>query len=70
VFPSVCDGVELSVRSAPLLYLSRRDHPISGQSGEGGINLTELQRFASAEVGVVVAFEVVAVTRFTLKKTK
>jgi len=67
VLPAVRDGVELSIGSPSGLYLSRRHLSVTGEAGQGGIDLAELERFTSAEVGVVVALEVVAVARFTFK---
>ena len=70
VLPPVRDGVELSIGSPSRLHLSRRDLPVTGEAGQGGIDLAEIERFASAEVGVVVALEVVAIARFTLEEAK
>ena len=64
------DGVELSVGSPSGLYLSRHHLPVTGEAGQGGIDLAEMERFAPAEVGVVVALEVVAIARFTLEEAK
>src|SRR5665213_2978363 len=70
VLPALGNGIELSIGSPSLLNLTRRDLPVTAQSGQGGIDLAELERLASAEVGVVVAFEGVAITRFTLEEAK
>ena len=70
VLPALSNGIELSIRPPSLLDLPRSDFPITGQSGQGGVDLAELEWLASAEVGVVVAFEVVAITRFMLEETE
>ena len=70
VLPVVGDGVELSIRPPAGLHLSRRHLPITGQTGQRGIDLAELERLAPAEVGVVVALEVVAIARFTLEEAE
>src|SRR6266498_1787706 len=68
--PQLGDRVALAVRSRPRLDLTRADLAVAGEPGEGGVDLTEREGPAPAEVGVVVALEVVAVAGLPLQQAE
>src|SRR6266536_1883457 len=68
--PQLGDRVALAVRSRPRRDLTRADLAVAGEPGEGGVDLTEREGPAPAEVGVVVALEVVAVAGLPLQQAE
>ena len=68
VLPGLGDRVALAVRTGSRLSLAGDRLPVPREAGEGGVHLAEGKRPAAAEVGVVVALQVVAVARFTIEE--
>src|SRR5512133_3472930 len=68
--PQFGDRVALAVRTRPRLDLTRADLAVAGEPGEGGVDLTEGEGPTPAEVGVVVALEVVAVAGLPLQQAE
>ena len=66
--PGLGDGVALAVRTGSGLSLAGDRLSVPRQAGEGGVHLAERKRPAPAEVGVVVALQVVAVARFAVEE--
>ena len=66
--PGLGDRVALAVRTGSGFSLAGHRLSVPRQAGEGGVHLAERQRPAAAEVGVVVALQVVAVARFTIEE--
>src|SRR4051794_36810915 len=64
------DHVPLSVWGAPGLRVTDQDLAVARQSSESRIHLTEGQRLSAAEVGVVVALEVIAVAGFSFQQAE
>ena len=62
--------VALAFGPGPGLHLTGEDLSVARQATEGGVHLAERERFASSEVAVVIALEVVAVAGFSIKQTE
>ena len=67
-FPVSVMRVALAVRTGSALSLPGNGLSVSREAGEGGVHLAEGKRPAAAEVGVVVALQVVAVARFAIEE--
>src|SRR5215813_4352854 len=64
------DGVSLAIRASARFHIPAGYLAVPGQPPERGVHLAEWQRFAAAEVRVVVALEVIPVARLTLEQTE
>ena len=68
--PGLGDGVALAVGTGSGLGLAGHGLSVPRQTGEGGVHLAEGKGPAPAEVGVVVALQVVAVARFAVEEAE
>src|SRR5712692_6112949 len=64
------DGVALAVRPRSGLRIAAVDLAIAGQPAERRVHLAERQRLAAAEVGVVVALELITMARLAFQQAE
>ena len=69
-FADIGDGVALAVGTLACFGRTLDHLAVAGKAGEGGIDLTEGKGSFPAEVGVVVALEVVAVARLPVEQAE
>ena len=66
----VGDRIPLAVRPGARLGIPGYNLAIAREAAERGVDLAERQRPAPAEVGVIVALEVISVARLSLEQAK